>query len=153
MTSPQPATPPETMEDDPRVTRFMTSRIVGITSESPLSTALRLMAHAGVRHLPVLDGGRCMGILTEADLARFVAGGSGPFAARVAAPVEELTRPTEPLPIAARRSDAARRMRTERTDAVLVAHRGRLLGLVTATDLVRSLAGGTPARSGQGTPS
>lgn len=148
MNGPQAAAPPETLDDDPRITQLMTSRIVGITPDSPLSTALLLMAQAGVRHLPVLDGAGCLGIVTERDLARFLAGGPGSFAARTAVRVYELMRPTEPLPTTARRSDAARRMEAEHSDAVLVMGDGRLVGLVTATDLVRSLAGTRPARPG-----
>jgi CBS domain-containing protein len=150
MTTRETAAPPETLDDDPPITRIMTSRMVAITPDSPLSTALRLMAHAGVRHLPVLDEGRCVGVVTEADLARFVLGGPASFAARICVRVSELSWPTEPLPPTARRSDAARRMRTERGDAVIVADRGRLVGLVTTTDLVRSLAETTPSERHQG---
>jgi CBS domain-containing protein len=146
MTSPLTAAPPETVDDDPPITQLMSSRIVGITPDSPLATALRLMARTGARHLPVLRAGRCLGIVTEGEIARFVTGGLHSFSARAAVPVEELTWPTEPLPTTARRSDAARRMRIERSDAVLVVHDGRLVGLVTATDLIRSLAGERPAR-------
>ncbi len=43
-------------------------------------------------------------------------------------------------------------MRADASDAVLVTDRGRLLGIVTATDLIRSLAaapGAQPAPRGQ----
>ena len=43
------------------------------------------------------------------------------------------------MPITARRSDAARRM-ANGADAVLVTRGDRLLGIVTAGDLIRSLA-------------
>jgi CBS domain-containing protein len=142
--------PPETLDDDPQITQLMTIRIIAITPDSPVSTALRLMAHANVRHLPVLAEGRCLGVLTEADLARFVPRVPGSFAALTAVKVEELTRPTEPLPPTARRSDVARRMLTEGSDAVLVTDRGRLVGLVTATDLIRSLAEVALSRPHQG---
>jgi CBS domain-containing protein len=150
MTIPETAASPETLGDDPPITRIMTSRMVAITPDSPLSTALRLMADAGVHHLPVLDEGRCVGVVTEADIARFVLGGPASFAARICVRVCELSRPTEPIPPTAHRSDAARRMRTERGDAVIVVDRGRLVGLVTTTDLVRSLAETTPSERHQG---
>jgi CBS domain-containing protein/nucleotide-binding universal stress UspA family protein len=118
------AAPPEALDEDPFVTRLMSSRIVGITPDSPLSTALRLMASTGVRHLPVVDGQRCLGLVTETDLARFVLDVPGAGVKGTALLVEALTRPTEPLPVTARRSDAARRMRAERTDAVLIAEKG-----------------------------
>ena len=134
------AAPPETLDEDPSITALMTTHLIGITADAPLSTALRLMATTGVRHLPVLEDDRCRGVVLEVDIARFVASGSGPPGARAAVHVEELTRPVEPLPVTARRSDAARRMQTEHADAVLVIDKGRLVGIVTATDIVRSLA-------------
>lgn len=132
------------MDDDPPVKRFMTTHLVAITPDAPLSTALHLMARTGVRHLPVLDGGRCRGLVVEVDVARFVSGGSGSPLTRSTLHVADLTRPAEPLPVTARRSDAARRMLTDHDDAVLVAERGRLVGIVTATDLVRSLVAEAP---------
>lgn len=135
------AAPPEAMDDDPPITEVMTTHLVGITADTPVGTALRLMASTGVRHLPVLDGSVCRGIVVEADLVRFVAGGQDPPAHRAALLVELVARAADPLPLPARRSDAARRMHAENTDVVLVTERGRLVGIVTATDLVRSLAG------------
>ena len=137
---PHLAAPPEAMDEDPPLSRLMTTHLVAITPDSPMSTALHLMATTGVRHLPVLDGERCCGIVLEADIARFVSRGFGSPRERAALHVEDLTRPTEPLPITARRSDAAFRMQTEHVDAVLVTDEGRLVGILTATDLVRSLA-------------
>jgi CBS domain-containing protein len=143
------AAPPETVDEDPPITRLMTTRLIGITPDAALSTALHLMATTGVRHLPVLDGDRCRGIVHEADVARFVSSGFDPPISRAALHVEDLTRPTEPLPITARRYDAALRMQTEHVDAVLVMEEDRLVGIVTATDLVRSLAAITSAADQQ----
>jgi CBS domain-containing protein len=140
------AAPPETLDDDPPITRLMSTHLLAITPDSPLATAMRVMAATGLRHLPVLDGNRCLGLVAEHDVAGFVAGGAGGSgAARASVLVEELTQPADPVPTSARRSEAARRMRAERTDAVLVTHQGRLVGIVTSTDLVRSLAGVEPA--------
>jgi CBS domain-containing protein len=140
----QVAAPPETMDDDPLLGRLMSTRLIGITPDAPLSTALHLMATAGVRHLPVLDDERCCGLVLEVDLARFVSQGAGSSEERAALHVEDLTRPSEPLPATARRSDAAIRMQAEHVDAVLVTEEGRLVGIVTATDLVRSLVATRP---------
>ncbi|WP_433559616.1 CBS domain-containing protein [Pseudonocardia xinjiangensis] len=142
------AAPPETVDEDPPLTALMTTHLLGITADAPLSTALRLMATTGVRHLPVLEGERCRGVVLEVDIARFVARGSGSPDARAAVHVEELTRPVEPLPVTARRSDAARRMQAEHADAVLVVDGARLVGIVTATDIVRSLASVTSPAAG-----
>jgi CBS domain-containing protein len=133
------AAPPDTIDDDPLLSAVMNPCIVAITPDAPLHTALRLMTRGLVRHLPVLDGTRCAGILVEADLVRAAAIG-GP------AVVGPLARPVPRIPLGARRSRAARALLEGGVDAVLVVDGERLVGIVTATDLVRSLAGAGRAR-------
>jgi predicted transcriptional regulator len=133
------AASPETGDDDPRVTTVMTSRLVAVTMDTSVSTALLLMAREGVRHLPVMQGQACVGLVLESDLVRCLAE-TGPLTAAAGLHVGEFARSTAPLPTSARRSEAARRMVTECSDAVLVAGHDQLLGIVTASDLVRSLA-------------
>jgi CBS domain-containing protein len=133
--------PPETIDDDPRLSTLMTRRLVGITPDAAVHVALRLMSTTGVRHLPVLeDGLTCIGVVLEADVVRAAAAG-------------ELQRPGLPLTVAAlcrpaaavraydRRGHAAVRMCETGIDAVLVIEDTHLVGMVTATDLVRSLTG------------
>jgi signal-transduction protein with cAMP-binding, CBS, and nucleotidyltransferase domain len=136
---PRLAATPETADEDPQLAQLMTTRVVAITADAPCSTALYLMAATGVRHLPVLDGNRCCGVVFEIDLARFASSARSPLLHATLC-VGDLTRPAAPLPVTARRSDAARRMQEEHGDAVLVCDQGRLVGIVTATDLVHSLA-------------
>ena len=142
--------PPETLDDDPRLSTLMSSRLVGITPDAAAQVALNLMASTGVRHLPVLDGGTCVGIVLEPDLVLAAAEG-------------ELHRPGAPLTVAAlcrrapmmrahdRRGLAAEAMCESGIDVVLVVDGGALIGLVTATDLVRSLAGRPHTGPGTGT--
>jgi len=131
------AAPPETLDDDPPVGAIMTPRVVAITPDAPLRTALGLMASGKVRHLPVLDGSRCLGVLVETDLVEAVAvGGPGT--------VGPLARPVPMVSAGWRRSAAARAVLEGGVDAVLVTEDGRLIGILTATDLVTSLAVGAP---------
>ena len=134
------AAPPEVLDSDPSVTTVMTRDVVTITADARVPTAVQLMATRGVRHLPVIDRGRCIGMLVETDLIRFLAEAPGPLHTGVTSTVKELRRPSRQLPPAARISDAARQMSLDASDAVLVIDQGRVLGIVTATDLVRMLA-------------
>jgi CBS domain-containing protein len=127
-----------TLDDDPGLTALMTGRVVAITPDAPLRTALALMAAERVRHLPVLHGTRCLGVVGETDLVHAVAVGGPPV-------VGPLARRTPALAPADRRSAAARAMVDSGGDVVLVGERGRLVGIVTATDLLVSLAAGGPA--------
>jgi CBS domain-containing protein len=140
------AAPPEVLDDDPPVTAVMTRLVVAIDAAARMPTALHLMTTAGVRHLPVLDRGRCVGMLVETDLIRCLAEPAGLLAVALTRTAAELRRPPLELPPTARASEAARRMSGDTSDAVLVTDHGRVLGIVTATDLVRMLARTVPQR-------
>ncbi|GAA0922310.1 hypothetical protein GCM10009559_05690 [Pseudonocardia zijingensis] len=116
----------------------MTTRILGITADADLMSALRLMAERGVQHLPVFDGPRCCGLLFEIDIVEHLAVGEP--AQRSTGPIAHLVRPAAAVTTAARRSDVARAMQETRLDAVLVTEHGRLAGIVTTTDVIASLA-------------
>jgi CBS domain-containing protein len=145
------AAPPETLDQDrvgagpligdPLISTVMTTRVVAITPDATVLTAMALMASAGVRHLPVISGDRCRGVLHETDVIGHLAVGPVPGIDAAATPVDRLSRPAVSVPESARRSDAARRMADDGGDAVIVIGRYGLVGIVTATDLIRSLAG------------
>lgn len=131
------AAPPETLDDDPPLAALMTRRLLGITPDADVRIALRLLAEAAVRHLPVMDGAHCRGLVFEDDVLRWVAGGC----LSDKSPIGELCRPVPALAPADRRSAAATRMGAAGVDAVLVVADKKLVGIVTATDVLRSLAG------------
>lgn len=127
------AAPPEAADDDPPVEALMTRRLVGIVPDAPLGVALRQMIDNGVRHLPVMVGGRYAGLLRETDIVRAIADGA--FAALVG----EVCRSVPTVGAAARRSTAARLMTQAGTDAVVVLDGEGVVGIVTAADVVGSL--------------
>lgn len=105
------------------------------------------MTGSGVRHLPVLEGTRCHGLVHEPDLVRSVAERAVLGEHRAPKVVGDLCRPAPELRPADRRSDAARQMQAAAIDAVLVVDGDRLVGIVTAGDLIRSLADPAAART------
>lgn len=136
------AAPPETLDEDPPLRDLMTRRLVAITADSDVHVALRLMVAARVRHLPVMDGPGCLGVVFERDVLRGVL-------EELAQPdrpilVGELRRPAPSLRPTDHRSRAAARMATSGEDAVLVRDGERLIGIVTATDVIRSLVREVP---------
>ena len=134
---------PDTVDEDPPVTAVMTRELVGVTPDTPVMTALSLMARRRVRHLPVLAGRRCLGLVIELDLVRALAAVALPLG--LADPVVgDVVRSVGAVAGTARRSDAASVMSAGTADAVLVVEQEQVLGIVTATDLVRSLAGHAP---------
>ncbi len=76
--SPRLAAPPEALDEDPPLSTVMSRDVVSIDAEARLPTALHVMATTGVRHLPVVDRGRVLGVLVETDLIRCLARGRPP---------------------------------------------------------------------------
>jgi acetoin utilization protein AcuB len=52
----------------PTIQKFMTTSPHSIGVEQPLSKAHDMMRTLGIRHLPVLHGGKLLGMLTDRDL-------------------------------------------------------------------------------------
>jgi CBS domain-containing protein len=120
----------------------MTSAVLGIVPAAPLEMALRTMVEAGVRHLPVVDRGHCVGLLHESDLLWRLwstGGATSSTAAAVARTLVVAVATTDDL------CTIARRMTDAETDAALVVEEGRIVGILTATDLLRRLAAGQPS--------
>ena len=134
--------PPETFDDDPFVTGLMTTPVVAITADARLPVALRVMDAERVRHLVVVDHGRCVGLLQEGEVARLLLGPATPREVPPL-PVGAVCRAVPRLGSGERRSAAARLMHAAGVDACLVVEGERVLGIVTATDVLGSLA--TPA--------
>lgn len=115
----------------------MTPAVLGIAPAAPLEVALRMMVEAGVRHLPVVDRGRCLGLLHESDILWRLWSTGGTTPSRAAAVARSSV-------VSVARTDdlrtIARRMTDAETDAALVVEEGRIVGIVTATDLLRRLA-------------
>ena len=53
---------------DPTIAELMTSSPHTIGQEQPLSVGYRMMREHGIRHLPVLHGGKLVGVLSQRDL-------------------------------------------------------------------------------------
>lgn len=122
----------------------MQTKLYTVTPETTLPEALRLTGQRGVRHLPVLDRERLVGILSDRDLKRAMASPATSLEAHELTYLldrlrvgEIMTRaiitigPTSPI------EDAARLMMLEKIGALLVTEGERLIGLVTETDVLR----------------
>ncbi len=119
--------------------RIMSVNVKCIAPEAPLSEAWAMMQHAGVRHLPVRARGELYGILSDRDLlvhARRDVDGTMKFPPLTAGDATTF-HPITCLPSASV-GRVARMMLEHTIDSVPVvdAH-GKLLGLVTSSDLLR----------------
>ncbi|MEU7986437.1 CBS domain-containing protein [Streptosporangium canum] len=124
------------------VAQVMSRTLVAVEpDESPLM-AWEIMRRAGVHHLPVVDRRGCLrGVLTREDLTgRWSGGPAEQSRARVHPLLAERRCPHTTLD--ARLADAAESMIGAGVDAIpVLGESNRLVGMVTATDVLRAVAG------------
>lgn len=96
------------------------------------------MRELQIRHLPVLDGGRLVGMLSERDVALVEAlGGVDPTAVTVAEAMSTVTysvRPDAPL------DEVVNEMASKKYGSAVVEQNGKIVGILTTVDVCRALA-------------
>jgi len=60
--------------DQTRISEAMTKDLVTVGPRTSLREAAKIMADRWIRHLPVLDGGKLVGVISQRDLAGVLAG-------------------------------------------------------------------------------
>jgi len=118
---------------------IMHSPAVAISGTTTLQDAYRTMRERGIRHLPVVDGGNLVGVVTDRDLRLATS-------ALVPSPLSPDSRVSAVMsaaPLTADASDpvedAARTMRERKIGCLPVLEDGRLIGIVTGLDLLDAL--------------
>ncbi|MDY7227271.1 CBS domain-containing protein [Hyalangium rubrum] len=120
------------------IEKFMTRSVHTIGTKSPLTEAHRMMNDHAIRHLPVLEGGRLVGMLSQRDLHL----------------IETLkdVDPKEVLVEEAMSQDAytvlpevsleevAREMALHKYGSAVIARSREVLGIFTTTDALRALS-------------
>ena len=139
------------------VAQVMTRNVITVGPETPLRDVARLMTDHGISGVPVVEQGRVLGILSEADI---VAKERGPvvshgrlatwlarspkradlerFEARTAA--DAMTSPAITIDSWHTTADAAALMLDRRVHRLPVLKEGRLVGIVSRADLVGAFA-------------
>jgi acetoin utilization protein AcuB len=120
------------------VDRFMTADPVTISSDRTLAEAHRLMREKQIRHLPVVDAGKLVGVVSQRDLYLLeTLKGVNPDEERVE---EAMT--AEPYAIArdAALEEVATVMAENKYGSAVVVDRGTVVGLFTTVDALRALA-------------
>ncbi len=109
-----------------------------IGRDQPLSKAKEVMKAHNIRHLPVLDGGVLVGIVSQRDID-MLASASGVDPAQT--PVEEAMTP-DPFIVSPEESlaDVASKMADHKYGAAIVVERGHTAGVFTTVDALRTLA-------------
>jgi acetoin utilization protein AcuB len=118
--------------------------LVIVTPATALGEAIRLLERRGIRHLPVVEQGRLVGIISDRDVKGAIASAATSGGGRsLASCLDELTAgdvmtrnvitmaPMFPV------EEAARVMVTKRISALPVTEDGRLVGILTETDVLQ----------------
>jgi CBS domain-containing protein len=136
------------MSKETRVRDIMQTGVVTISAGDSLSTVEDIMTLGGVRHMPVVRGGTLVGVVSERDLLRASLSnltGFGQEERRAFLQVVEITRvmSTPPIVISpdAEIEQAARLLAEHAIGCLPVIEEGKLVGLVTETDVLRYVAG------------
>jgi acetoin utilization protein AcuB len=115
----------------------MTASPHTIARGQSLATARRMMLDHGVRHLPVLDGGSIVGMLTEHDVLLVESmPGVNPTEVRVEeAMVESVYTEAPSAPVA----EAVEEMIERKLGSAVVMENERVVGVFTTIDALRAL--------------
>ena len=117
---------------------YMTANPVAIESRSTLAEAHDRMRASGIRHLPVVDDGQLVGVVSQRDLYLLQTLRTVDPAAETVG--EAMMRspytvaPETPL------EEVARRMSENKYGSAVVVERGAVVGMFTTVDALRALA-------------
>ena len=119
------------------IENFMTRSVLTIGTKSPLTEAHRLMNDHAIRHLPVLEGGRLVGMLSQRDLHLIeTLKDVVPKEVRVEEAMSQdayTVGPEAPL------EDVAREMALHKYGSAVIVQGKQVLGIFTTTDALRAL--------------
>jgi len=123
----------------------MTRQVVTLTEQASLRDALALLQRHRIRHIPVVEGERIVGILTDRDVKRatpsLLSGVSQEDYDRVLAQThvsQVMTRNPFSVTPSTSLKDATKLLAERKYGALPVVEGERLVGILTNTDLLRA---------------
>ena len=124
------------------IQEVMTSQPVTIGRTETLATAHELMRENDVRHLPVLEHGELVGVVTQRDLylLETIAG----VDLREDCVDDAMSNDAYAVQPDAWLDEVTGEMATQRYGCAVVIERGRVIGIFTTTDALRVLSGALP---------
>jgi CBS domain-containing protein len=130
------------------VREIMVREVKTIGRNDVLSIADEVMQMGRIRHLPVLEGGEVVGVVSQRDLFRSALASALGFGERAQTAVmrtvvvkEIMSTPAIMVAPGATLREAGRLLLEHRIGCLPVVEEGKLVGLVTETDLLRATLG------------
>ncbi len=125
------------MKTMPTIQKYMTAMPHTIGLDIPVKKALDMMREFGIRHLPVQDGGKLVGMLTDRDLKL-----AASFNKADDLTAEDVMSPDPYMvDVDAHVDEVAKEMAAHKYGAAIVTQQnGKIVGIFTAVDGLRVLA-------------
>ena len=128
------------LDHPPALTAFMTPFPHSVDLQDPLSRAVAMLDAHEIRHLPVTEGGRLVGVLTAPEVAAALAEAGGkqrrsPLRVRDVRVLDAYT-----VELTERFDRVLAHMARQHIECALVLKRGKLVGIFTVTDACWILA-------------
>lgn len=116
---------------------WMSTHVIAVTRDATAAEAFKLMSERHVRHLPVVEFGHLLGVISLGDLREVQAPGGTETAEHVRAhammqSAVVVAHPDETL------AAAAKRMLEHKVGCLPVVIDGKVAGMITETDLLRA---------------
>jgi CBS domain-containing protein len=123
---------------------LMSANVATVARQDSVEIADGVMTLGHIRHLPVLDGTEVVGVLSQRDLFRSALGAALAFGIqrpqeimRMLEVGDVMTAPPVTIGPEAAVQEAARAMEEKRIGCLPVVEGGRLVGILTDTDILR----------------
>jgi len=116
---------------------IMTEALISVNITTPAFQIAKMMELAEIGAILVKEDGIHVGIITDRDFATKIAANNLPFDT----PVEKImSSPLITINYRERISIAAKKMSDKKVRKLAVAKKGKIVGLITSTDLVKEIA-------------
>lgn len=122
----------------PHIQKYMTTSPHSVGPEQTLATAHSMMREHHIRHLPVLQGGKLVGMLTERDVALIASmqGASEKITTVEDAMSSDVYAVTPDAPL----DEVASEMAEKKYGSTVVLQNNKIVGIFTTTDVCRALS-------------
>jgi len=118
----------------PTISQFMTPFPFSIAADDSIERARKMMAEHGIHHLPVKEGDRLLGVISDREIARELARGVA------VSRVSDATHEAFVVDLSAPADRVLAAMAERHLDSALVVKGDKLAGIFTATDACRAFA-------------
>ena len=121
----------------PTVNRYMTASPYTIGLDQKLTQAHRVMREHQIRHLPVLDGGALVGVISERDLHLIET--LGDVDPEMVTIEDAMTSPVYSVAPDASLDEVSKEMAEHKYGCAIVRDQGKVVGVFTTADGMRAL--------------